>query len=89
MRGVFVGAALIVLLMVAIKDGRFLREVGLTGGCRPVAAPAGQSGAWQACEPGKLQGAPDLTRQGCTSVTFVGKTEYWRCPAAIQGGPGS
>jgi hypothetical protein len=87
MRGVFVGALVILLLMVAIKDGRLLRGAGLTGGCRSVAAPAGQSGAWLACEPGKLQGAPDLTRQSCTSVTFVGKTEYWRCPAPLQGGP--
>ncbi len=89
MRGVFFGAALIVVLMVLIKDGRFFREVGMTGGCRAVATPKGQEGAWQACDPGKLQGAPDLSRQGCKSVTFVGRTEYWRCPATIQGGPGS
>jgi hypothetical protein len=89
MRGVFLGAILIVVLMVLIKDGRFMRQVGMTGGCRPVAAPKGEDGAWQACDPGKLQGAPDLSRQGCKSVSFVGKTEYWRCPAALQGGPGS
>jgi hypothetical protein len=89
MRGVLVAAALIFVLMLAIKDGRFLREVGLTGGCRPVAAPKGQDGVWQACEPGKLQGAPDLTRQSCKSVMVVGKTEYWQCLAGIEGGPGS
>jgi hypothetical protein len=88
MRGVFVAVVLIFLVMVAINDGRFLREVGLTGGCRPVAAPKGLDGDWQACEPGKLQGAPDLARQGCTSVSFVAKTEYWRCPAGIDAGPG-
>jgi hypothetical protein len=89
MRGVLVAAALIFVLMLAVKDGRFLREVGLTGGCRAVAAPKGEDGAWQACEPGKLQGAPNLTRQSCKSVMVVGKTEYWRCPAGIEGGPGS
>ena len=88
MRGVFFAAVLIVALMLVIKDGRLLREVGLTGGCRPVAAPAGQDGNWQACDPGKLQGAPDLSRQSCTSVSFAGKTEYWRCPAGLDGGPG-
>ena len=88
MRGVFLGAVMIILVMVAIKDGRLLRQTGLTGGCRPVAAPKGLDGDWQACDPGKLQGAPDLTRQGCTSVSFVGKTEYWRCPAGIDAGPG-
>ena len=89
MRGVLVAAALIFCLMVLIKDGRLLRGVGLTGGCRAVAAPKGEDGNWQACEPGSLQGAPDLTRQGCKSAVFVGKTEYWRCPASIAGGPGS
>jgi hypothetical protein len=88
MRGVLLAAVVIVLVMIAIKDGRLLREAGLTGGCRPVAAPQGVDGDWQACDPGKLQGAPDLARQGCTSVSFVGKTEYWRCPAGIDGGPG-
>ena len=89
MRGVLVAAFLILALMVAIKDGRFLREVGITGGCRAVAPPSGESGSWLACDPGRLQGAPDLTRQGCKSETHVGRTEYWRCPAGIQGGPGT
>jgi hypothetical protein len=34
--------------------------------------------------PGKLEGAPDLTRQGCKSMKVVGKREYWRCPASIK-----
>jgi hypothetical protein len=89
MRSVLVGAVLIFALMLVIKDGRFLREVGFTGGCRSVATPKGQDGAWQACDPGKLQGAPDLSRQGCKSITFVGKTEYWRCPAGIESGRGT
>ncbi len=89
MRGVIVAAALIFVLMVVIKDGRVLRQAGLTGGCRPVATPKDQDGDWQACDPGKLQGAPDLTRQGCKSVSFLGKTEYWRCPAGIGAGPGA
>ena len=88
MRGVFIAAVLIVLVMIAIKDGRLLREAGLTGGCRVVATPQGQEGDWQACVPGKLQGAPDLTRQSCTSAGFHGGSEYWRCPAGIEGGPG-
>jgi hypothetical protein len=84
MRGVFVGALLIVALMVAIKDGRVLRATGMTGVCHAVTAPQGEKGAWQACAPGKLEGAPDLTRQGCKSVQLVGKMEYWHCPAAIK-----
>jgi len=89
MRGVLVAAFLVLAVMIAIKDGRFLREAGLTGGCRAVAPPTGQHGNWEACDPGKLQGAPDLSRQGCKSITFVGRTEYWHCPAGIEGGAGS
>jgi hypothetical protein len=84
MRGILVGALLIVALMLAVKDGRVLRATGMTGICHAVSAPRGEDGAWQACEPGKLEGAPDLTRQGCKSHQLVGKTEYWRCPAAIK-----
>jgi hypothetical protein len=89
MKGVLVVAALIVALMAAIKDGRVLRDAGLTGGCSSVATPRGQTGAWKACVTGRLEGAPDLSRQGCTSVTRIGKTEYWRCPAQIGSAPGT
>ena len=84
MRGVLVGAALIFALMLVIKDGRASRNLGLTGSCHAITAPKGQDGAWFGCVAGKLQGAPDLTRQGCKSMSFVGKREYWRCPAGIK-----
>ena len=84
MRGVLLGAVLIFALMLVIKDGRALHQLGLTGACHAVAAPPGQPGAWEACDPGKLEGAPDLSRHGCKSVTFIGKREYWRCPAGIK-----
>ena len=80
-----VAAVLIVLVMIAIKDRRLLREAGLTGDCHTVATPKGREGNWQACVPGKLQGAPDLTRQSCTSAGFDGKAEYWRCPGGDPG----
>jgi hypothetical protein len=84
MRGVLVAALLVFALMIVIKDGRLMRKAGLTGGCKVLATQAGDAGTWQACTPGKLQGAPDLTRQSCTSVKKVGKTEYWHCPAGIE-----
>ena len=70
--------------MLVIKDGRASRNLGLTGSCRAVTAPKGLDGVWEACEPGRLEGAPDLSRQGCKSVSFVGKRELWRCPASIK-----
>ena len=75
---------MILALMLVIKDGRALRQAGLKGACHAVAAPAGDDGAWAACDPGRLEGAPDLSRHGCKSVSFVGKREFWRCPAGIK-----
>jgi hypothetical protein len=82
LRIVLVGAVL-VAAMVAIKDGRILRDAGLTGSCSSVVAPPGQHTFWQACKKGRLEGRPDLSRQGCTAVTIRNAVEWWRCPASI------
>jgi hypothetical protein len=84
MRGVLIGALLIFALMLVIKDGRASRNLGLTGSCHAVATPQGQQGLWEACVAGKLEGAPDLSRHGCKSASFVGNSEYWHCPAGIK-----
>jgi hypothetical protein len=81
-KGIVVVAALIVAVMVAIKDGRVLQSAGLTGECSHVAA---FSGAWyEACRPGKLEGLPDLTKRGCKPAGAVGRVQYWSCPADVQ-----
>jgi hypothetical protein len=73
-------------LMMAVKDGRLLAETGLVGSCNAVAAPAGDTWAWQACKPGRLEGRPDLTRRSCTTHGVVGDLELWRCPSSISSG---
>jgi hypothetical protein len=79
-------ASLFVLaVMVAIKDGRVLEQTGLVGSCSTVPAPGGQSGYWHACEKGRLEGRPDLTRKSCVSAGLVGTAEYWRCPTPLGG----
>ena len=76
-------AVCILAVMIAIKDGRVLRSAGLTGSCSVVRAePDGTE--LEACRPGKLEGRPDLTRHGCTSLGVTGIYEYWRCPADLQ-----
>jgi hypothetical protein len=75
-------AACILLLMVAIKDGRVLRTTGLTATCA-VVQTAEDGTQLESCKPGKLEGRPDLTRRGCTDLGRAGKDEYWRCPAAV------
>jgi hypothetical protein len=86
---VFVAAALAAALMVGVKDGRLLDRAGLTGTCTSVAAPRGDTMAWEACRPGKLEGYPDLTRRSCTAERRVARIEYWRCPARVAGTRGS
>jgi hypothetical protein len=73
--------------MFAVKDGSLLARAGLVGSCSAVAAPAGDSGEWQACRAGRLEGRPDLSRTSCTSESVVGEFEYWRCPAPLAAGP--
>ena len=82
----FVVVVLIVAVMVAIKDGRALRETGLVASCAAVAAPVGQVGHWEACRPGKLEGRPNLTRRSCKSAGLVGNVEYWQCPSRLGSG---
>lgn len=73
----------VVALMATIKDGRVLREAGLTGSCSVVVTRLDGS-QLEACHPGKLEGRPDLTRQGCRDAGLAGRVQYWSCPAAVQ-----
>jgi hypothetical protein len=75
-------AAAILALMILVKDGRALRAVGLTGSCRVVQTGADGS-AWAACRAGKLEGAPDLSRESCSAEGTRGGVRYWRCPASV------
>jgi hypothetical protein len=84
-RIVFAGV-LVLALMIVIKDGRVLKDIGLTGVCSHAQTFADGS-QLQACRSGKLAGAPDLSRQGCTETGPAGKYEYWRCPAGVASGP--
>ena len=75
-------AALVVLVMALVKDGRVLHRAGLTGSCSAIAT-ASDGTTWQACKPGRLEGRPDLSHDSCTSVGLRGRVEYWRCPAPL------
>ena len=83
----FVVAALVVAVMVAIKDGRALRETGLVGSCTAVAAPPRQDGFWEACRAGKLDGRPNLTQSSCKAAGVSAGVEYWRCPTRLEAAP--
>lgn len=84
---IFLVVAVIAAAMFAVKDGRVLERAGLTGSCEPVATPKGQTGFWQACRPGKLEGQPDLSRRSCTPGGISGDVAYWRCPTKVESSP--
>jgi hypothetical protein len=79
-------AVVLAVVMGAVKDGRLLRVAGLTGSCNVVqTAPDGEQ--MEACSSGKLEGAPDLSKSGCSDAgPFAGRI-YWRCPAAVASAP--
>jgi hypothetical protein len=79
-------AVLIAAAMIAVKNGRILRAAGMIGHCAVVQTSSdGQQ--WEACSSGKLEGAPDLSRNGCTSAGLYAGQTYWRCPAPVASAP--
>ena len=90
MRPILLAAVLIVSFMALIKDGRVLRHAGVLGGCTTVATPIGQPpGILERCAAGKLQGAPDLSRDGCVVIGDVEGDKLWRCPTDLVSAPGT
>jgi hypothetical protein len=84
-RIVFIGVVL-AAGMGAIKDGRILHNAGLTGSCA-VAQTLATGEQIEACRSGKLEGAPDLTRNGCSDAGAYSGLVYWRCPAPVASAP--
>jgi hypothetical protein len=84
-RIVLVGAV-IASAMIAVKDGRVLHAAGLTGACT-VVQTAANGEQTEACSSGKLEGAPDLSRNGCTDTGLYAGRVYWSCPAPVQSAP--
>jgi hypothetical protein len=77
-------AALIAATLAVVQQQRVLQNAGLTGYCTAVATPAGQSGHWHECHPGKLTGTPELSRSSCTPVGASGGVERWRCETSLE-----
>ncbi|MGZ4340474.1 MAG: hypothetical protein ACXVQ3_10490, partial [Gaiellaceae bacterium] len=59
---IVLAGVLVLALMIAVKDGRVLRETGLTGVCTPTQGTT-EGGQLEACRAGRLAGRPDLSRQ--------------------------
>ena len=85
---IVVAGVVVLALMIAVKDGRILRQTGLTGACSP-GQTLSDGTQLEACRAGRLAGRPDLTRQGCRPAGLAGTYEYWRCPASVVSSDGT
>jgi hypothetical protein len=81
-KGIVVVSICILAAMIVVKDGRLLRNAGLTATCSKVASVPDAD--IDACRPGKLEGHPDLTKRGCKYVATYKQLAYWRCPSDTQ-----
>src|SRR5439155_7938525 len=77
-------AAVIAGALGLVQQKHVLQNAGLFGSCSPIATPAGQSGVWHECVPGKLTGTPSLSRGSCTRVQHSPTRDFWRCPTALE-----
>jgi len=82
LRIVAVGAMLVALL-ISIKEQRLLQRANLVGYCSTV-AQAEDGSEWQKCVPGRLSGRPGMELTHCTDWGTHGDAEYWNCPSALD-----
>ena len=77
-------AAVIAATLVVVQRQGVLQNAGLTGYCTEVAAQAGETDHWHECRPGKLTGAPEMSKASCKRAGVTGNVELWRCPTPLE-----
>jgi hypothetical protein len=82
LRIVLVGA-LIAAALVVVRQQKLLENAGLVGYCSSVATPAGKTGFWHECRPGKLTGTPGLPLGPCKLIRHEPDRDIWRCPTEL------
>jgi hypothetical protein len=80
---IIVVGALVIGVMVAIKDGRILRDAGLLSNCTTVSANGQDAPTLLRCTKGRLDGWPDETNNSCNLIAVHPSREYWRCAAPV------
>jgi len=80
---IIVVGALVIGLMVAIKDGRILRDAGLLSTCTPVVENNQSEPTLLSCTKGSLDGWPNETNNSCNLIAVHPTREYWRCAAPV------
>ena len=74
------GTAAVVGCMSVVAHGTVLQRVGLTSSCA-VLRGANGGAQLESCRAGWLDGYPNLSSHGCTSVDQADHTQLWSCPA--------
>jgi hypothetical protein len=82
LRIVAVGAVLIAL-MITVKDQRLLQRAHLIGSCSTLWRESDGS-EWRACVPGRLSGRPGMELTSCTDMGRRGNAELWSCPTTLD-----
>jgi hypothetical protein len=82
LRIVAVGAVLIALL-ITVKDQRLLQRAHLVGYCSTLQQSTDGS-EWRSCVPGKVSGRPGLELDGCIDYGRYRNAEIWGCPASLD-----
>lgn len=80
---ILVVGALVIGVMVVIRDGRILRDAGLLSRCSPVVVNAQDDPTLLSCTKGRLDGWPDMSNQSCNLIAVHPSREYWRCEAPV------
>jgi hypothetical protein len=79
---IFLAALLVFAALITTKRERLLERAHIAGWCATYAY-SDDGTEWRACSAGRVSGAPNLKRNGCTDVGPRGNTELWRCPARL------
>ena len=80
---ILLAGALVVAMMVVVKDGRVLSHARLLSSCVQVAEGGEQDPALQVCRKGRLDGYPDLRNKSCVPLATVAGRQTWRCPTPV------
>jgi hypothetical protein len=80
---IIVIGAIVIGVMVAIKDGRILRDAGLLSSCSAVTVNGQADPTLLSCTKGRLDGWPDMTNNSCDLIAVHPNREYWRCQAPV------
>ena len=80
---IIVVGALVIGVMVAVKDGRILRDAGLLSHCSPVNVGGQSAPTVLSCTKGRLDGWPNETHNSCDLIAVHPARQYWRCAAPV------